>query len=358
MPAPATEERARIAVDALSAFYVRVFTRAGLPHEDAETVSRILIGADMHGIESHGAPLAHRYVQRLRSGAINPHPKIRVVSEFPATVVLDGDGGIGPVVATYAMRQAIEKARENGVGTVTVRNSNHFAATCNYPLMAAAEGLAGMAMTTTGPSVIPTFGALPLLGTNPIAIAFPGGTTEKPFLIDMSTSVVASGKIGVYRREGQQLPEGWSYDAEMRPTTDPHMARYLNPIGGDRAHGSQKGYGLNVAVDLFCGLLSGGRYSSQVPRSDTEPLGSAHMFSAWRIDAFVPMAEYAARFDAYIEMLHACTPAPGHARVLAPGDPEWSAEEECRANGIPLNAVVVADLRALASELGLPFELA
>ncbi|MCA1724328.1 MAG: Ldh family oxidoreductase, partial [Thermomicrobia bacterium] len=261
MPGSATEERARIAVDALEDFYVRAFSRAGLPHEDAETTARILMGADVHGIESHGAPLAHSYIRRLRNGAINPHPKIRVVSEFPGTLTLDGDGGIGPVVATYAMRQAIEKARENGVSTVTVRNSNHFAATCNYPLMAAAAGLAGMAMTTTSPSVIPTFGALPLLGTNPIAIAFPGGNAEKPFLIDMSTSVVASGKVGVHRREGKPLPEGWSYDAEMRPTTDPQAARYLNPLGGDRAHGSQKGYGLNVTVDLFCGLLSGGRYS-------------------------------------------------------------------------------------------------
>ena len=143
MPAPATEERARITVEALSDFYVRAFTRAGLPHEDAETTARILMGSDVHGIESHGAPLAHGYVRRLRNGAINPQPNIRVVSEFPGTLTLDGDRGMGPVVATYAMRQAIEKARENGVGTVTVRNSNHFAATCNYPLMAAAAGLRG-----------------------------------------------------------------------------------------------------------------------------------------------------------------------------------------------------------------------
>ena len=141
MPTSVTEERARISVETLGDFYVRAFTRAGLPHEDAETVSRILMGSDVHGIESHGAPLAHSYVRRLRRRAsINPQPKIRVVSEFPGTLVLDGDNGIGPVVATYAMRQAIEKARENGVGTVTVRNSNHFAATCNYPLMAARRG--------------------------------------------------------------------------------------------------------------------------------------------------------------------------------------------------------------------------
>src|SRR5262249_32948816 len=163
----------RVSVEALSDFYVRAFMCAGIPQEDARTVSRILMGADVHGIESHGAPLAHNYIRRIQSGLVNTHPRIRVVSEFPGTLVLDGDNGLGPVVASYAMRQAIEKARENGVGTVTVRNSNHFASCCNYPLMAVAEGMAGMAMTATGPGVIPTFGAAPLLGTSPIAIAFP-----------------------------------------------------------------------------------------------------------------------------------------------------------------------------------------
>ncbi len=351
-----TEERARISVEALSDFYIRAFMRAGIPPEDAETVSRILMGADVHGIESHGAPLAHNYIRRIKAGIVNMQPKIRVVAEFPGTLVLDGDNGLGPVVATYAMRQAIAKARENGVGTVTVRNSNHFASCCNYPLMAVAEGMAGMVMTATGPGVVPTFGAAPLLGTNPICIAFPGGKREKPFLIDMSTSVVAQGKLGVHRREEKPIPEGWAYDAEMRPTTDPHAARWLNPLGGDRAHGSQKGYGLNMAVDLFCALLSGGRYSAQVPRTP-EPLRTSHMFSAWRIDAFVPIEEYQTRFDEYIQMLHTCPPMSGEARVLTPGDPEWIAEEERRAHGIPLNPRVLEDLQALAAELDIPFEL-
>ncbi len=355
MPAVPTEERARIAVDVLGDFYIRAFTRAGLTPEDAETTARILIGADVHGIESHGAPLAHGYINKIRQGLINPRPKIRTVAEFPGTLVLDGDNGPGPVVASYAMRQAIEKARENGVGTVTVRHSNHFAATCNYPLMAAAEGMAGMAMTTTGPNVLPTFGNKPLLGTNPIAIAFPGGEQARPFLIDMSTSVVAMGKLGVYRREGKELPVGWAVDAEMHPTTDATQARHLYTLGGDREHGSQKGYGLSVAVDLFSALLGGGRYSAEIPNNATVPTEHTHMFTAWRVDAFVPMDQYAARFDAYIQMLHDCPTAPGHARVLAPGDPEWQAEDDRRAHGIPLNPIILADLQKLATELGIPF---
>lgn len=351
------ESQTRVPADALKDFYRRVFVQVGLPPEDAETVARVLLTADVRAIASHGAALARGYATRVRKGLINPRPAITVLAELPGTLVLDGDSGAGPVVGTYAMRRAIAKAREVGVGTVTVRNSNHYAACCNYPLLAVAEGMAGMTMTTTGPSVVPTFGAAALLGTNPICIAFPGGEQEPPFVIDMSTSVVALGKIGVYRREGWPLPEGWAYDAEMRPTTDAQEARYLNPLGGDRAHSSQKGYGLNVAVDLFAGLLSGGRYSAQMGQVNTiaAPLQSAHMFSAWRIDAFVPIDEYRTRFDEYVQMLHDCPTAPGAERVLVPGEPEWQAEKERRAHGIPLNATVAADLRALAEELDIPF---
>jgi len=358
MPAIHAEEetRERFSYDALRDFAMRAFTRVGLPPEDAATVATILTNSDLWGIESHGMPLLGGYVRRVQSGIAKAQPNIRVVSEYPGTLVLDGDDGLGPVVGAYAMRRAIAKAHETGVSTVTVRNSNHYAACFNYPLMAVAEGMAGMTMTTTGPGVVPTFGAAALLGTNPICIAFPGTEASKPFVIDMATSVVAAGKVGVYRRAGKTLPEGWSYDANMQPTTDPNNARYLRPLGGDRDHGSQKGYGLNVVVDMFCALLSGGRYSAQMSVNATQvQLKSAHMFSAWKVDAFVPMDEYRARFDEYVQMLHDCPPAPGTDGVLIPGEPEWAAETDRRAYGIPLNPLVVADLRQLAADLDLPF---
>jgi L-2-hydroxycarboxylate dehydrogenase (NAD+) len=349
--------RPRVSAEALEDFYRRAFEAVDFSPEDAATIARVLLTADTKGIESHGAPLAHNYAARTRKGLINPHPKIAVVTETPGTLVLDGDDGAGPVVGDYAMRRAIEKAREVGVGTVTVRNSNHYASCFYYPLLAIEAGMAGMTMTTTGPGVLPTFGAAPLLGTNPIAIGFPGGNTAPPFVIDMATSVVASGKLGVYRREGKTLPEGWAFDAELRPTTDAQQARYLNTLGGDRAHSSQKGYGLNISVDLFCGLLSGGRYSAQMSRvvAVDSPLKSAHMFSAWRIDAFVPVDEYRARFDEYVAMLHDCPPRDGAERVLIPGDPEWTEEAIRLAEGIPLNPIVYDDLKALATELEIPF---
>lgn len=350
-----SDTRPRIAADALEDFYRRAFAAAGYADEDAATVGRVLITADVRGIESHGAPPVRGYIARTLRGLVNPRPTIRVVAEFPGTLVLDGDNGLGAVVGDYAMRRAIEKARGAGVATVTVRNSNHYASCFYYPLLAIEQDMAGMTMTTTGPTVLPTFGAAPLLGTNPICIGFPGGASAPPFVIDMATSVVAAGKLGVYRREGKMLPEGWAYDTQLRPTTDAHAARYLVTLGGDRAHSSQKGYGLNMAVDLFSALLSGGRYSAQMAGRQEEPLGSAHMFSAWRIDAFVSLDDYRARYDEYIAMLHACPPLPGAERVLVPGDPEREEEARRRADGIPINPAVIDDLRATATELEIPF---
>ena len=353
--ASGTDTRPRIAADALEDFYRRAFAAAGYADEDAATVARVLLTADVKGIESHGAPPVRGYIQRTLRGLINPRPNITVVSEYAATLVLDGDNGLGAVVGDYAMRRAIEKAREAGTATVTVRNSNHYASCFAYPLIAIEAGMAGMTMTTTGPTVLPTFGAAPLLGTNPICIGFPGGNGSEPFVIDMATSVVAAGKLGVYRREGKTLPEGWARDAQLRPTTDANAARYLHTLGGDRDHSSQKGYGLNMAVDLFCALLSGGRYSAQMSGRQEEPLGSAHLFSAWRIDAFVPMNEYKDRFDEYIAMLQNCPPLPDAERVLVPGQPEWEEEARRRAAGIPINQSIIDDLRATALELEIPF---
>jgi L-2-hydroxycarboxylate dehydrogenase (NAD+) len=357
--ATGTEERARYAVDGLMDFAVRAFTRVGVTREDAEQMADVLVGADIRGIDSHGLPRLRMYVTRLQAGLTNPKPEVKVIHETPGTLVLDGDNGSGPVVGPEAMRRCIEKARENGVATVTMRNSNHYGSLYYYPLMAVAEGRAGMTMTTTGPFIVPTFGAAGILGTNPICIAFPAGNNEPPFMIDMSTSVVAGGKLEIAKRENHPIPEGWALDEQLQPTTDPFNARYLLTLGTDRDHGSQKGYGLNVAVDLFAGLLSGGKVSAentQISHTAKET-HTAHMWSAWRVDAFVPMENYRARFDEYMQILRDCPPAPGHARVLVPGDPEWTAEADRRANGVPLHPQVVDDLKQLAGELDIPFEV-
>ena len=353
--AASQDTRPRIAAADLEDFFRRAFEAAEYSAEDAKTVARVLITADVHAIESHGAPLAHGYITRTRRGLINPRPNIRVISEYPGTLVLDADDGLGPVVGDYAMRRAVEKARVNGVATVTVRNSNHYASCFYYPLIAIEAGMAGMTMTTSGPLVLPTFGAAPVLGTNPIGLGFPGGNNEPAFVLDMATSIVALGKVNVYGREGKTLPEGWAYDEQMHPTTDPKKTKWLTTLGIDRDHSSQKGYGLNVAGDLFCGLLSGGRYSAQQSVRAEGHERTSHMFSAWRIDAFVGLDEYRARFDEYIGMLHACPPMDPAQPVMVPGEPEYRAERERRANGIPLHPIIYDDLAQLAKELEIAF---
>ena len=345
----------RVSAEALGDFYRRAFVAAGYAPEDAATVSRVILAADTKGIDSHGAPTAHGYASRTRRGLINAHPKITTVAETPGTLVLDGDNGLGAVVGDYAMRQAVEKARTTGVATVVVRNSNHYASCFYYPLVAIEAEMAGMTITTSGPLTLPTFGMAPMLGTNPYAIGFPGGNVSPPFVIDMATSMVAMGKVGIYRREGKTLPDGWTFDQDFQPTTDPQQARWLNLLGTDREHGSHKGMGLNVAGDLFCGLLSGGHYSAQVPLTGDGLLGTTHMFTAWRVDAFVPMEEYRARFDEYIAMLHACPPRDGAERVLVPGDPEWAEEAVRMVHGVPLHPDIYADLQALAREMEITF---
>ncbi|HEY8601453.1 MAG TPA: Ldh family oxidoreductase [Thermomicrobiales bacterium] len=348
-------ERPRIAVEALQDFYRRAFEAVDLPVDDAATVARVLVTADVRGIDSHGAPVAHGYARAIRQGQANPRPTIKVVSEMPGTLVLDGDNGLGPVVGDYAMRQAIAKAREVGVGTVTVRNSNHYASCFYYPLLAIEAGMAGMTITTSGALTLPVFGMAPVLGTNPYAIGFPGGNGSPPFLIDMATSAVAMGKVGIYKRQGKTLPEGWTFDANFQPTTDPDQARWLNLLGTDRDHGSHKGYGLNVAGDLFCGLLSGGRYSAQIPLRGEGKLETSHMFTAWRIDAFVPIEEYKERFDEYTAMLRDSPRRDEAQPVLIPGDPEWTEEVVRRRDGIPLHPIIYDDLQSMATELEIPF---
>lgn len=348
---------ARYPLTALTAFIVAVLVRVGLTPDDAAQMAAVLLAADEHGVDSHGISHLRLYAERLASGLTNPRPRVTVVHETPGALVLDGDNGPGPVVGAEAMRRCLAKALDHGVATVTMRHSNHYGALLYYPLLAASEGMAGMTMTTTGPFVLPTFGAAGILGSNPICIAFPAGAHEPPFLIDMSTSVVAYGKLEIARREGRPIPEGWAFDEQMQPTTDPVRARSLSTLGGDRDHGGQKGYGLNVAVDLFAGLLSGGRVSAENAQNDAaaEATHTSHMWSAWRIDAFVPIDQYRARFDEYVGLLRSCPPAAGHARVLVPGDPEWAAAADRRANGVPLHPAVASDLARLGSELGVPF---
>jgi LDH2 family malate/lactate/ureidoglycolate dehydrogenase len=352
--------QAAVRPDAMRTLMERLFVRVGIPANDAATAANVLMFSDLYGIDSHGAPRMRMYLTAIAAGRVNLTPNITVLAEGPATLTMDGDQGLGLVVAPEAMRRCIAKAQETGWCTVSVRASNHLGALSYYPMQAVAAGLGGLSMTNAGPLMVPTFGSIPVLGTNPFSIAFPGGNDSDPFLLDMASTTVAFGKVEIARREGKTIPAEWAYDKDGQPTTDPHAAVTLSPLGSDYAGRSQKGYGLAVMVDCFTAMLSGGTWSMRIPGrgvGEHPHPGTCHCFMAWRIDAFTDPATYRAQIDDMMMTLRATPPAPGHDAVLAPGQPEFDAYRVRSVHGIPLHQSVKDDLRELAAQYDVPYDL-
>ena len=347
----------RVNPQALQQFVAEIFCRLAVPHADAARAAGILVHADLLGIDSHGvARLAGHpgYVPGLRDGYIKPAAQPRVVQETVAPALLDGDGGLGGVVSTRGMELAIAKASAAGVGAVTVTNSHHFGIACHYAMLALEHGMIGISMTNAAPQVVATYGKRSLLGTNPISIAVPTGR-ERPFILDMATSVGAAGKVEIVRRTGKAMPDGWLVDAEGIPTRDPDVlwnGGSLLPLGSTPELASYKGYGLATAVDVLCGVLSGAGYSSIL---DPVSWATGHFFLALSVDAFRPLAGFLTMMDAMIETLRTAEPAPGAERVHVHGERELDDEIERRANGIPLHPVVEESLRELSREYDVEF---
>lgn len=349
----------------LFSFTVRVFRKIGCPEKDADTAATALLSADLRGIDSHGIARLVGYVRLWEGKRANATPAIRIIHETPSTAVVDGDGGLGLVVAPYAMQVAIEKARNVGTGWVSVQHSNHFGIAGYHALQAVKENMIGIAMTNASALVAPTFSIERMLGTNPISVAVPGGE-EPPFVADLATTTAANGKLELLQRKNREAPTGWIQDKEGHSSTDPHALKTggaLLPLGGDREHGSHKGYALGAIVDIFSGVLSGASYGPWVPPfpayvpmpTGMPGKGIGHFFGAMRIDAFRPADEFKQHMDNWIRRFRSATPAPGHEKVLIPGDPEREMEAERLAGGIPLVDSVVVDLQGMAAKLGVEF---
>jgi len=350
----------------LREFSRQVFRHFDVPEDDARLAADVLAAADLQGIDSHGVARLHTYFDLLSIGRINPRPEIRVVRESASTATVDGDKGLGLVVGPKANAIAMAKAETAGTGWVAVCHTNHFGIAGYYPRQALERGLIGWAMTNSSPGVAPLWGAERMLGTNPIAIAFPGAA-EPPIVIDLATSAVAYGKVEIAKREGKPIPEGWAIDRDGRPTTDPDAMMNggaLLPLGSDREHGGHKGYCLSLMVDVLCAVLSGANWGpfappfalgTQVPTRSVGK-GIGHFFGAMRIDAFRDPAEFKGQIDALVRTLRRTRPAPGTSGPLVPGDPEREAETERKARGIPLLPPVVADLRDVAKRTGIVFD--
>jgi L-2-hydroxycarboxylate dehydrogenase (NAD+) len=350
----------------LREFSTRVFLHFGVPEADARLAADVLAISDLRGIESHGVARLHSYYDMLAFGGINPRPNVRVVRETPSTGTVDGDNGLGLVVGPWANTLAMEKAEAVGSGWVSVGNTNHFGIAGYYALQALKRDLIGWAMTNSSKLVAPIWGAERMLGTNPIAIAFPG-LEEPPIVIDMATSAVAYGKIEIANRKGRPLDDGWAVDRTGEPTNDPQgmiEGGALLPLGGDRTHGGHKGYCLSAMVDILSGVLGGGNWGPFVPpfalrqEIPTRSVGKGigHFFGALKIDGFIEPDEFKRQVDEWIRVFRATKPAPGTNGPLIPGDPEREAEAIRSKQGIPLLPAVVMDLRDIAAQTGIPFD--
>jgi LDH2 family malate/lactate/ureidoglycolate dehydrogenase len=342
----------------LRSFTQNVFLSMGCSAEHATLSADVLLQADLRGIDSHGVARLVGYVRLWENKRINATPNITIVHETPTTATVDGDAGLGLVVAPFAMRLAIKKAELYGSGWVSVRNSNHFGIAGYHSLMAVQKDMIGFAMTNASPLVAPTFANERLLGTNPMCYAFPAGKYP-PIVVDMATSAAANGKLEIAQRLGKQVPEGWIQDTDGNFTTDPHALKSggsLLPLGSDREHGSHKGFGLSATVDILSAVLSGANYGPWVPPfvaflappADPVGLGIGHFVGAMRVDGFRPVDEFKAHLDNWITRFKSASTVDPHQKVIIPGEPETEAEADRMQNGIPLVDAVVNDLNGVA----------
>ncbi len=360
----------RVMAEPLKAYCTKVFQRLDVPAEDARMVADNLVSADERGISSHGVARLRRYVKGLQGGVMLARPEVRIVHETPATALIDGGDGLGQPVSRRAMELAIEKAGKVGAGFVTVRNSNHYGIAGYYAMMALKHDMIGFSMTNAAVLVVPTFGRDAMLGTNPISVAAPAGE-ERPFVLDMATSTVPRGKLEVYDRMEKPLPLGWATDEKGEPTIDgtqvlDNFAKLagggLLPLGGaGELLGGHKGYGLALMVDILSGVLPGAGYANNIYLKDkdgrAQPANVGHFFGALRVDGFRPVDEFKATMDDLIRRLTATPKAVDRERIYIHGEKEYEIADDRRRNGVILHPKVVADLKAMAEEFGVGFDL-
>jgi L-2-hydroxycarboxylate dehydrogenase (NAD+) len=346
-------------------FTKTILKKMGCPANDADTAAKVLLSADLRGIDSHGVARLSGYVRLWEIKRINTGPAIKVLHETPSTAVVDGDSGLGLVVAPLAMHIAIEKAHKVGTGWVSVQNSNHFGIAGYHAMMALPHDMIGIALTNASPLVAPTFSVERLLGTNPICVAIPAGE-EPAFVADMATTTAANGKLEILQRKNGVAPLGWIQDKNGNASTNPHELKgggALLPLGGDKEHGSHKGYALGAIVDIFSAVLSGANYGpwvppfpAYVPMPDEQPgKGIGHFFGAMRIDAFRPADDFKKHMDKWIKRFRSAKTVEGQQKVLIPGDPEREMEILRMKNGIPLLKPVIEDLKFLAEKWEIQF---
>jgi LDH2 family malate/lactate/ureidoglycolate dehydrogenase len=340
----------------------------GMPRDLAEITAEIMAETDLSGVDSHGISMLMMYERQYRDGLLRLDARPKVVKEAAAVALVDGGAGLGHPAADFGMKLAVKKAKAGGIGAVGVRNSHHFGAAGWYALLAQRQGCLGLVASTARTLLmVPTRGALPVLGTNPIAFAAPG-KREPPLLLDMATTTVAGNKVKVYELNGKMLPEGWVVDGAGRPIRDAAEAmEYLyrrpdggiTPLGGTEGQGSHKGYGLAMMVQALAGTLTGGAFPAlhNRERKPGDPDNIGHFFLAIDPKAFLDEGVFEEELDLALGVLRGTPAAEPGKPVLIPGDPERLARADRMRHGIPVPAALDRHIRDICGRCGAPYLL-
>ena len=357
------QEPKHFPIQKLLSFTEEVFVKVGVPKADADICADVLLSADLRGIKSHGISRLKTYIDRIRNGQQNPVTSPIIIKETLSTATMDGNHGMGPVIAKKAMRMAIDKAKNAGTGSVAVRNSTHFGIAGYYSLMAIKENMIGICVTNTRPSMAPTFGVQPMLGTNPIAFGAPTDE-EIPFLFDAATTIIQRGKIEINARKDKQLKVGYVIDQDGMPATDPHAIltgltqdqNSLLPLGGfGEDFSGYKGYGLATIVEILSASLQSGNFLTMLTGLSADgkfqPYGIGHFFQAIAIDAFTSEAEFKKTTGEILRSLRYSKRSKGQERIYSAGEKEYEAAKKSMQEGITISPNLINELNYLAEEL-------
>ncbi len=345
-----------VQVKALQQFCIEMLEKVGVPTEDAEIVADLQVESDLRGIHTHGTIAIVGYINRIKQGGNNPQPNITIIKESPCHALVDGDHGLGQLVAFKAMNICISKAKESGIATVGVQHSNHFGAAANYSMMALKENLIGFAFTNAAAIIPPTGGATGIFGTNPISFAIPTDHSH-PVVLDIATSAVATQKIVQARREGEKIPLGWGMDKDGKPTDDPQIALTSGiqpPMAG------HKGYGLALMVEVLSAVLTGARFGKATAPGNWQPnvtINAGHFFAALNPAIFMPPDEFKTRMELLIKDIKSSTLMEDVERIYVPGEIEYEKREQRLKEGIPFPRATLDRLEEFGKEMGIEMRL-
>ncbi|HRJ43004.1 MAG: Ldh family oxidoreductase [Caldilineaceae bacterium] len=339
-----------ISEEKLNQFVVNVLAAVDVPRPDAGIVADCLLMANLSGVDSHGIVRLAHYIRRLQNGSIKTHPDLRFEQTAPSMAILDGGDGLGHVVTWHATTKAMEMASESGSGVVSIRDSSHFGMAGFYILRMIEEGYIGIAMTATDKMLVPFGAKRAFFGTNPLAIGFP--TNGIPVMLDMATTLTAWGKVALARVEGKPIPAEWGIDAEGNPTTDPNAIAGLHPFGGS------KGSGLAMIIDIFCSVLANlpwGPHINLMYGEMEAPRKLGHFILAMDVRRLMPLELFKGHLGAMLDEFGQLPPADGFSAVYYPGQIEGLNRERRRAEGIPIDPGLYAELAGLGEQFNVPF---